>query len=103
VGTADWNAAEIPAQRTLLDALADRGLLGWLWLGELPNLPAGSSPKAQLLAQVVDGLQGHPALGASHLIVVFYRRPWAGVTALAARHPATRFQRIHKLDRHIRS
>jgi hypothetical protein len=64
IGTADWSAAEIPAQRTLLDALADRNLLGWLWLGELPNLPQGSSPKAQLLAKVVDGIQGHPALGA---------------------------------------
>ena len=63
-GSANWSSATIPAQRTLLDAAADHGLLGWLWLGELPNLPEGQSPKAQVLAQVVDGLQGHPALGA---------------------------------------
>src|SRR2546422_4393047 len=50
LGTANWSAAEVPAQHTLLDATADHGLLGWLWLGELPNLPQGQSPKAQLLA-----------------------------------------------------
>jgi hypothetical protein len=31
-------------------------------------------------------------LGASHLIVVFQRRPWVGLVALAARYPARRFR-----------
>ena len=64
LGTANWNVEDLPAQRALLDAAGNHGLLGWLWLGELPNLPQGPSPKAQLLALVVEGLKGHPALGA---------------------------------------
>jgi hypothetical protein len=63
-GSASWAAQQIDAQRALLDAAAQHGLLGWLWLGELANLPEGPSPRARLLAQVVDGLQSHPALGA---------------------------------------
>ena len=97
VGTADWNAAELPAQRTLLDALADRGLLGWLWLGELPNLPAGSSPRAQLLAQVVDGLQGHPALGA-YKGIDEPRNVFRGANWIRPDGLVRAYQRIHKLD-----
>ena len=63
-GSASWDVQAIAAQRALLDAAAQHGLLGWLWLGELPNLPQGPSPRARQLAQVVDGLQSHPALGA---------------------------------------
>lgn len=63
-GAANWDAAEIAAQRALLDAAGAHGLHGWLWLGDLPNLPLRPSPQARLLAQVVDGVQGHPALGA---------------------------------------
>jgi hypothetical protein len=63
-GVANWSAQELAGQRALLDAAASHGLLAWLWLGELPNLTQGPSPRAQLLAQVVDGLQGHPGLGA---------------------------------------
>jgi hypothetical protein len=54
-GRADWNAqqidAQIAAERTLLDAAEAHGLHGWLWLGDLPNLPAGTtSPQAKLLS-----------------------------------------------------
>ena len=68
-GRGDWSGAKIDAQiaseRALLDALAARGLQSWCWLGDLANLPeTSSSPQAQLLARVADGLQGHAALGA---------------------------------------
>src|SRR5262249_44079742 len=68
-GRADWSLASVAAQvqqeRTLLDAAAAHGLQGWLWLGDVPNLPATpGSQQEQLLARIVDGVQGHPALGA---------------------------------------
>ena len=68
-GRADWSprqiGAQVAAERALLDAAHAHGLQGWLWLGDLPNLPAGTtSPQAKLLASVADGMQGHAALGA---------------------------------------
>src|SRR5207302_8212321 len=66
-GRADWSAqqidAQIAAERTQLDAAGAHGLHGWLWLGDLPDLPAGTtSPEAKLLSAVADGVQGHAAL-----------------------------------------
>ncbi len=68
-GIADWSAARIESQltaeRARLDAAAAHGLKCWVWLGSLTNLPAGApSPQERLLTQVVEGLRGHPALGA---------------------------------------
>jgi hypothetical protein len=68
-GRANWNAEEIDAQiaaeQKLQDAAAGHGLLSWLWLGDLPNLPTtAGSPKEQLLTQVVDAFKAHPGLGA---------------------------------------
>ena len=68
-GIADWSAARIESQlateRARLDAAAAHGLECWVWLGSLTNLPAGApSPQERLLTQVVEGLRGHPALGA---------------------------------------
>src|SRR5262249_48206664 len=67
-GRGDWSAAQlasqIAAERAALDALQARGLQGWSWLGDLPNVPEGAtSPQSQLLARVADGLGGHAALG----------------------------------------
>jgi hypothetical protein len=57
--------AQVAAERRTLDALHARGLQGWLWLGDLTNLPATSnSPRARMLARVADGLQSHPGLAA---------------------------------------
>src|SRR5260221_11983932 len=61
-GRADWNprqiTAQIAAERALLDAAHAHGLQGWLWLGDLPNLPAGpTSHQAKLLPGCADGLQ----------------------------------------------
>ena len=68
-GRANWDAqqidAQIAAEKTLEDAAAAHGLLSWLWLGDLPNLPTtAGSPKEQLLTQVVDAFKAHPGLGA---------------------------------------
>ena len=68
-GTALWSSefadGLIAQERTKLDAAAKHGLLCWLWLGDLTDLPpAAGSPRERLLAKVVNGLKGHPALGA---------------------------------------
>lgn len=68
-GRANWDAQQIDAQITaeqkLEDAAAAHGLLTWLWLGDLPNLPTtAGSPKEQLLTKVVDAFKAHPGLGA---------------------------------------
>src|SRR5919109_1161018 len=67
-GRANWDAqqidAQIAAEKTLEDAAAAHGLLSWLWLGALPNLPTtAGSPKEQLLATVVEAFKAHPGLG----------------------------------------
>jgi hypothetical protein len=57
--------AQIAAEKRTLDALHARGLQGWVWLGDVTNLPAGSgSPQERVLTRVADGLQGHAALAA---------------------------------------
>ena len=68
-GIADWNTefanGQISQERAKLDAAATHGLLCWLWLGDLTDLPAGEpGPREQLLVKVVNGLKGHAALGA---------------------------------------
>ena len=68
-GRANWDAQQIDAQiaseKALEDAAAAHGLLCWLWLGDLPNLPTtAGSPKEQLLTRVVDAFKAHPGLGA---------------------------------------
>jgi hypothetical protein len=68
-GFADWNAdtldGQIAAQREILDQAGQHRLLVWMWLGDLMNLPpAANSPQERLLVRTVQGLQGHPALGA---------------------------------------
>jgi hypothetical protein len=69
VGRDDWGAgqlgSQIAAEKATLDTLHAHGLRGWLWLGELTNLPADAgSDRERQLARVSDGLQGHPALAA---------------------------------------
>jgi hypothetical protein len=72
-GRGDWSLSSIEAQlaaeQALEDAAAAHGLLCWLWLGKLTDLPppaAGQPPseKEQALAKVVGRFEGHPGLGA---------------------------------------
>jgi hypothetical protein len=69
-GIADWNSefaeGQIAQERAKLDAAATHGLLCWVWLGDLPDLPAGTppGPRERLLVKVVNALKSHAALGA---------------------------------------
>ena len=68
-GIADWSAAQIDQQiaveQSLLGQAQAHGLLCWLWLGALPNLPASAgSANEQLLTKIVNAVEAHPALGA---------------------------------------
>lgn len=72
-GRGDWApgrmAEHLAAERAVLDAAATNGLLCWLYLGELPDLPpraagAQASAREQMLSQIAASLGGHPGLGA---------------------------------------
>ncbi len=70
-GIADWSLnavdAQIADERAKLDAAAAHGLHAWLWLGNVPNLPPAGGPPSDnpaLLTRIVNGLKGHPGLGA---------------------------------------
>ena len=56
---------QIAAEREVLDAAAAHGLLCWLQLGNVPDLPARAlSPNRRMLTSIVGQLKDHPALGA---------------------------------------
>ena len=71
-GTAAWGAETAPGlialERQKLDAARRRtGSFGWLWLGDLTDLPPRQTPsqpsdRERLLETVVNGLKAHPAL-----------------------------------------
>ncbi len=69
-GIANWSLnaidQQIAAEKTSLDAAAAHGLHAWLWLGDVPNLPAAGAPpeNPQLLTKIVNAFKSHPALGA---------------------------------------
>jgi hypothetical protein len=101
-GRADWNAqqinAQIAAEHTLLDAAQAHGLHGWLWLGGLPNLPAGvTSPEAKLLSAVADGVQSHPALGA-YKGIDEPRNPFRGANWIRPAGLVRAYQQLHRID-----
>ena len=70
-GTAAWGPETAPGlialEREKLDAAGSHGLFGWLWLGDLTDLPPRQAPsqpsdRERLLETVVNGLKAHPAL-----------------------------------------
>jgi hypothetical protein len=101
-GRADWSRgqidAQIAAERSLLDAAHAHGLQGWLWLGDLPNLPAGAtSPQQKLLASVADGLQGHAGLGA-YKGIDEPRNPFRGANWLRPAGLVRAYELLHRID-----
>ena len=101
-GRADWSAHEIDAQiaeeRKVLDAAEAHGLHGWLWLGDLPNLPAGTtSPQAKLLSAVADGVQGHAALSA-YKGIDEPRNPFRGENWIRPAGLVRAYQLLHRID-----
>jgi hypothetical protein len=96
-GIPDWSIefvdGQIQNERARLDAAHARGLRCWVWLGSLPNLPPqAGSPQEQLLTRVVNGLKGHPALGAWK---GWDEPAWAAVPVAGL---ARAFRRIKALD-----
>src|SRR5688500_10279851 len=72
-GRGNWGSAQLDeqlaAERAQLDAAAAHGLHCWLYLGEVPDLPARSagqqaSTREQMLSTIAGSLKNHPALGA---------------------------------------
>ena len=72
-GRGDWGPGrleeQIAAERAVLDAATANGLLCWLQLGDLPDLPprtAGTqaSTREQMLSRIATSLKDHPGLGA---------------------------------------
>jgi hypothetical protein len=104
-GIADWSAAQIDqqiaAEQAVLGQAQAHGLLCWLWLGALTNLPvAAGSANEQLLTKIVNALGAHPALGAykgidepanappaSRIPVAALTRAHTKLKALDAGHP----------------
>jgi hypothetical protein len=101
-GRADWNPgqidAQIAAERALLDAAHAHGLQGWLWLGDLPNVPDGAtSPQRKLLASVADGLQGHAGLGA-YKGIDEPRNPFRGANWIRPAGLVRAYELLHRVD-----
>jgi hypothetical protein len=90
-GTATWSAATIAQQRRMLDAVGAHGLRAWLWLGDAA---VDDSP---LLAQIVDGIGGHPALGA-YKGVDEPRNPFRGANWIRPAGPIRAYRRIKRID-----
>ena len=72
-GRGDWAPGrldeQLAAERARFDAASARGLYCWMYLGEVPDLPAraaGQQPSAreQMLSTIVSSLKDHPGLGA---------------------------------------
>jgi hypothetical protein len=90
-GVAAWSAATIAEQRSVLDAVGAHGVRAWLWLGDAA---VDDSP---LLARVVDGLAGHPALGA-YKGVDEPRNPFRGADWIRPAGPIRAYKRIKRID-----
>jgi hypothetical protein len=72
-GRGDWSAGQfeeqLAAERAQLDAAAAHGLQCWLYLGELPDLPARAagqqaSARETMLSTITAAFKTHPGLGA---------------------------------------
>ena len=101
-GTALWSSefadGLIAQERAKLDTAAKHGLLCWLWLGDLTDLPTtAGSPRERLLAKVVNGLKGHPALGAWKGIDE-PRNPFRGANWIRPAGLVRGYRRMKQLD-----
>jgi len=73
-GHGDWTLGQLDkqlaAERSQLDAAAAHGLHCWLYLGDLPDLPARTAASAQsaareqMLSAIAAAFKDHPGLGA---------------------------------------
>ena len=95
-------STQIAAERALQDAAAAHGLLCWLYLGEVPNLPApdaGQPPSAneQLLTKIAAAFKAHPGLGA-YKAMDEPRNPFRGANWIRPDGLVRAYQRLNALD-----
>jgi hypothetical protein len=90
-GAAAWSSATIVEQRRVLDAIGAHGVRAWLWLGD------AAADESPLLAQIVDGLGGHAALGA-YKGVDEPRNPFRGANWIRPAGPIRAYKRIKAID-----
>ena len=100
-GRGDWALgqleAQLTAERARLDEAAANGLLAWLYLGHVPDLPPQPGANHELLTRIVEGLKGHPALGV-YKGVDEPRNPFLGDNWIRPAGPIRAYQRIRALD-----
>ena len=105
-GRGTWTAGElaqqVAAERAQLDAAAAHGLHCWLYLGELPNLPARaagpqSSAREQMLSTIAGSLKEHPGLGA-YKGVDESRNPFRGANWIRPEGLVRAARRLKTLD-----
>jgi len=97
-GRANWDAAAVGEERKTLDSLHSHRLKGWLWLGELTNLPAQpGSDRERLLTSAADTLQSHPALGA-YKGEDEPRNPYRGKDWIRPEGLVRGYQRLKRID-----
>jgi hypothetical protein len=105
-GRGDWSLARLDehlaAERATLDAAAAHGLRCWLYLGELPDLPARAagtqaSVREQMLNRITATFKQHPGLGA-YKGVDEPRNPFRGENWLRPAGLVRAAQRLKALD-----
>jgi hypothetical protein len=105
-GRGNWGpgqlAEQLAAERAQLDAAAAAGLLCWLYLGEVPDLPARAagqqaSAREQMLSTITASLKNHPGLGA-YKGVDEPRNPFRGANWLRPEGLVRAAKRLKALD-----
>ena len=94
---------QLAAERAQLDAAAAHGLHCWLYLGDVPDLPArapaGSQAAArtQILSRIATTFKDHPGLGADKGVDE-PRNPFRGANWIRPEGPVRALQRLKRLD-----
>jgi hypothetical protein len=95
-------AQQVAVERAMLDAAAANGLHCWLYLGEVPNLPARAagqqaSAREQMLSSIATSLKNHPGLGA-YKGVDEPRNPFRGANWIRPEGLVRAIRRLKALD-----
>ncbi|MGI9112140.1 MAG: hypothetical protein ACR2GT_08110 [Gaiellaceae bacterium] len=106
-GRGNWSAAQLDeqlaAERAQLDAAATHGLQCWLYLGDLPDLPARTaasgqaSVREQTLSRIAAVFRDHPGLGA-YKGVDEPRNPFRGANWIRPEGLVRALRRLKALD-----
>jgi hypothetical protein len=105
-GRGDWGLArlgdQLAEERERLDAAAAVGLLAWLYLGDVPDLPARAagqqaSAREQMLNRIGGELRAHPGLGL-YKGVDEPRNPFRGANWLRPAGLVRAYRRLRAVD-----